>query len=149
MRHLEESAEFEIQNALDIGNAPVYFDLCKQLDIQGKDIRDPRLYDTGRQLKFDFSEGLEKAATEEEIKPILKKSRRRVKYETYVAFLDEAEKIGPGNVSGMRKTLFKYFGYKFSPYGTTPLRDTGDIQVMGMFHGHVRYAKRRIVEETK
>ena len=124
MEHLQESAERKRQNT------------------------NPLLYDIGGQLQFDFSGGLEKATTEEELKPIIKKRNRRVNPVTYHAFLDEAKKIGSSNVYGMKNELLKHFNYKFGPHGKTPLRDMSDSQVIGTFYGHVRYAE-RIVEETK
>lgn len=148
MERLKEYAETERQNALTIGDAAAYFDLCDKLGIQRKDAENPKLYDAGRQPKLDFSGGLENAITEEDITPVAKKLNRRVKLETYLTFLEEAEKMDSNNVSDMRKKLFKYFPYRFGPYGKTPLQDMSDSQVMGTFYGHVKYAERRKAEQN-
>lgn len=148
MGRLKEYAERERQNALILGDATIYFDLCNQLGMQMKNVENLRLYDAGRQPQFDFEGGLENTTIEEDIKPIVKKRNRRVKFETYLAFFDEAEKIEPNNVSDMRSKLLKYFPYRFGPYGKTPLMNMNDSQVMGAFRGNVNYTKRRITEKT-
>ena len=73
------------KRALNIGDAENYFLLRVQLGLQKVDLENPKLYESGRQPKFDFGGGLEKTTTKA-AKPIEKVGERRVKLKTYIAF---------------------------------------------------------------
>lgn len=133
------------KRALDVGDAERYFLLCDQLGLKKVDLENPKLYDAGRQPKFDFGGDLEKSVTGE-AKPIGRVNKRRVKLETYIAFEERADHISGNDVRAMRNILFDFFPIRFGPNGTHPLSRTDDTKTMGMYHGTRNYAKRRINE---
>ena len=139
--------EEERVRALMDRDAGEYTRLCCELGIYPED---EELCERGQNPGYDFGE-LERVVNGEikELKPRKRRTRKRIaNYETYVDFLDEAEKIGEGNVLGMKATLSKYFGHKFGPSGSTPLGDMNNGQIMGTFYGNVKYAKRMAEEKN-
>ncbi|MBS3071252.1 hypothetical protein J4407_03055 [Candidatus Pacearchaeota archaeon] len=156
-RQFQISPESRKLRAYDIGDASGFYEICVELGINRNNLSnaEKKLYDKGRQPTFDLIRGgLEKKIEPEKTGPISKPRKRRVSNTTYEGFLTSAQKIydhlvehgkpGDGDVRKMREALLDNFGYKFGPYGITPLRDMSDGQVTGTFRGTVEYAKRRL-----